>query len=68
MDPTRIGFNQPSWTTDTLATGSHDRHRLSSDTGPRTMYRVYRSGISTDSAMDEKTLTNLEKKLGWLGW
>ena len=57
----RFGCSHPSH----HAAGSHDRHRLSSDTGPRTMYRVYRSGISTDSAMDEKTLTNLEKKLGW---
>eukprot|EP00438_Fugacium_kawagutii_P000604 Skav236176 [mRNA] locus=scaffold298:465672:487352:- [translate_table: standard] len=44
--------------------GSHDRHRLSSDTGPRTMYRVYRSGISTDSAMDTDTLEKIEKMPG----
>ena len=45
----------------TFVQGSHDRHRLSSDTGPRTMYRVYRSGITADSAMDTSTL---EKTLG----
>lgn len=39
--------------------GSHDRHRLSSDTGPRTMYRVYRSGISSDAAMDPETLEKM---------
>lgn len=40
----------------TFVQGSHDRHRLSSDTGPRTMYRVYRSGIASDAAMDSETL------------
>lgn len=45
----------------TFVQGSHDKHRLSSDTGPRTMYRVYRSGITADSAMDTSTL---EKTLG----
>ena len=41
------------------AVGSHDRHRLSSDTGPRTMYRVYRSGIASDAAMDSETLEKM---------
>jgi len=36
----------------TFVQGSHDRHRLASDTGPRTMFRVYRSGITADAALD----------------
>ncbi|CAK9014857.1 unnamed protein product, partial [Durusdinium trenchii] len=46
----------------TFVQGSHDKHRLSSDTGPRTMYRVYRSGISTESAMDPESLKKAQSR------
>ncbi|CAE7784754.1 DNMT3B, partial [Symbiodinium pilosum] len=40
----------------TFVQGGHDKHRFSSDRGARSMYRVYRSSVSQDSALDPSEL------------
>eukprot|EP00931_Biecheleriopsis_adriatica_P097509 TRINITY_DN7129_c0_g1_i2.p1 TRINITY_DN7129_c0_g1~~TRINITY_DN7129_c0_g1_i2.p1 ORF type:complete len:868 (+),score=164.81 TRINITY_DN7129_c0_g1_i2:35-2605(+) len=40
----------------TYVQGRHDRHKFSSDKGPRTAFRVYRSGITKDATLDPAVL------------
>ncbi|CAE7225201.1 DNMT3B [Symbiodinium natans] len=45
----------------TFVQGGHDKHRFSSDRGARSMYRVYRSSVSQDSALDPSELRSDSK-------
>jgi len=46
----------------TFVQGGHDKHRFSSDRGARSMYRVYRSSVSQDSAMDPSELRSASRR------